>query len=166
MNRKTVRQYMNQEDFSEPVPQRTARASRLDPFKPSIDAWLQEDLHQRFKQRHTAQRIHTRLQEVFPDTYTGSYSAVQRYVQTHRRPAATTGTFDLVWHPGEAQVDFGEADVLEAGKKVMVKFLVVTFPYSNAGFLQLFRGETECVVQGLHDLVRSLCRRRAAAVGV
>ena len=157
---------MNQEDFSEPVPQRATRASRLDPFKPSIDAWLQEDLHQRFKQRHTAQRIHTRLQEVFPDTYTGSYSAVQRYVQTHRRPAAATGTLDLVWRPGEAQVDFGEADVLEAGKKVMVKFLVVTFPYSNAGFLQLFRGETECVVQGLHDLVRSLCRRRAAAVGV
>ena len=153
MNRKTVRKYMNQEDFSEPVPQRATRASRLDPFKPSIDAWLQEDLHQRFKQRHTAQRIHTRLQEVFPDTYMGSYSAVQRYVQTHRRPAAATGTLDLVWRPGEAQVDFGEADVLEAGKKVMVKFLVVTFPYSNAGFLQLFRGETaECVVQGLHDL--------------
>lgn len=39
------------------------------------------------------------------------------------------------------------------GNKVVVKYLVVTFPYSNVGYLQCFQGETaECPCQGLKDI--------------
>ena len=60
---------------------------------------------------------------------------------------------ELEWHPGKAQVDFGQADITEHGEMVRIHALCLTFPYSNAGYLQLFRGENaECVVQGLVDL--------------
>jgi transposase len=152
IDRKTVRKYMQQMDFSLPVPLVTPRPSKLDPYKAVIDGWLAEDTHQWYKQRHTAQRIFDRLTEEFPD-WTGSYRTVRRYVQGRRRTAPVTGTLDLVWHPAEAQVDFGQADVVEQGERVRMHFLCLTFPYSNAGYVQLFRGENaECVVQGLVDL--------------
>lgn len=60
---------------------------------------------------------------------------------------------ELVWHPGEAQVDFGEADFYEKGELLRKKYLTVSFPYSNNGFSQVFGGETsECVCQGLKDI--------------
>ena len=60
---------------------------------------------------------------------------------------------ELVWDPGPAQVDFGEADFYENGKLVRKKYLTVSFPYSNDGYSQVFGGETaECVCQGLLDI--------------
>ncbi len=99
----------------------------------------------RYKQRHTAQRIHERLQTEYPETYQGSYSTVQRFVQKVTRQAPREGTLELVWHPGEMQVDFGTADALDQGLPIVVKFLMMTFPFSNAGYYQVFRGETRNV---------------------
>ena len=59
----------------------------------------------------------------------------------------------MVWHPGECQADFGECDMYVRGSRVVVKYLVVTFPHSNVGYLQCFHGETaECLCQGLKDI--------------
>ena len=52
------------------------------------------------------------------------------------------GAQELVWHPGECQADFGECDMYVRGSRVVVQYLVVTFPYSNVGYLQCFHGET------------------------
>jgi hypothetical protein len=50
-------------------------------------------------------------------------------------------------------VDFGEADFYEDTGCVRRKYLTVSFPYSNDGYCQVFRGETaECVCQGLVDI--------------
>lgn len=148
LDRKTVRKYLQQTDFSPTVPVKRERASKLDPYKATIDAWLEEDTHQWYKQRHTAQRIFDRLGEEFPDRSV-SYRTVRRYVHERRRTVPMTGTLELEWHPGEAQVDFGEADIIEQGEIVRIHAICLTFPYSNAGYLQLFRGENaECVVHG------------------
>lgn len=156
LDRKTVRKYLQQTDFSPPVPVKRERTAKLDPYKATIDAWLEEDTHQWYKQRHTAQRIFDRLGEAFPDRAV-SYRTVARYVHDRRRAAPTTGTLELEWHPGEAQVDFGQADIIEQGDTVRIHALVLTFPFSNAGYLQLFRGENaECVVHGLVDLFQHL----------
>ncbi len=155
-DRKTVRKYLQQTDFSPTMPAKRTRASKLDPYKATIDAWLEEDTHQWYKQRHTAQRIFDRLGEEFPERAV-SYRTVSRYVQARRRAAPTTGTLQLEWHPGEAQVDFGQADIIEQGTIVRMHALCLTFPYSNAGYLQLFRGENaECVVHGLVDLFQHM----------
>lgn len=60
---------------------------------------------------------------------------------------------ELHWQEGEAQADFGEADINESGHKKTIKYFILTFPASNAGFVQVFGGETaECVTQGLQNI--------------
>ena len=154
VTRKTVSKYMAAEAFeTKPKVQQTELPSKLDPFKPLIQQWLEEDRKNRYKQRHTAMRIHKRLLAECED-YDASYPLVQRYVKRLREYRHKEGTLELVWEPGEAQVDFGEADFVDAsGQKRMYKFLCVSFPYSNAGYVQLFGGETaECVAHGLQDI--------------
>ena len=39
----TVRKYIRKDDFSPKVPVKKPRPSKLDPYKPTVDAWLEED---------------------------------------------------------------------------------------------------------------------------
>ena len=150
---KTVRKYLNQQDFSPKQPETKVLPSKLDPYTNIIDEWLEADKHQWFKQRHTAQRIHDRL-IAEADGYDCSYCTVQRYVKKRRcEHKNQRANQELVWHPGEAQADFGEADFIEHGEQRRKKYLTVSFPYSNNSFTQVFGGETaECVCQGLQDI--------------
>jgi len=154
VTRKTVSKYMAADGFQErPKGPKVAQPSKLDPFKPLIQEWLEEDRKNRYKQRHTAMRIHNRLKAEC-EGYDASYPIVQRYVKSLREHRYQEGTLELDWQPGEAQVDFGEADFYDASsEKRMYKYLCVSFPYSNAGYAQLFGGETaECVAHGLQDI--------------
>ena len=150
---KTVRKYMKQDDFSPAVPQPKSLCGKLTPGIPTICVWLEEDQQNRHKQRHTAKRIYYRLVKEDP-AFSCSYRTVSRYVaewKAERRQGH--GAQELVWHPGECQADFGECDMYVRGSRVVVKYLVVTFPYSNVGYLQCFHGETaECLCQGLKDI--------------
>jgi transposase len=150
---KTVRKYISLEDYSPKPPIMTEKPSILDPYKATIDTWLEEDKQSWYKQRHTAQRIHDRLNTEVPG-YSCSYETVQRYVRKARQSdREQRANQELVWHPGEAQVDFGEADFMERDHLARKKYLVVSFPYSNDSFVQIFGGETaECVCQGLIDI--------------
>lgn len=151
LDRKTVRKYLNQEDFSPTPPVRHPAPSKLAPYKPKILKWLAEDQHVWQKQQHTAKRILDRLRE--EDDFDGSYSIVQRYVKSVRHAQQARATQELVWEPGSAQVDFGEADFNVNGLCRRMKYLTVSFPYSNDGFTQVFGGETaECVCQGLRNI--------------
>jgi uncharacterized protein YjcR len=51
---KTIRKYLDKEDFSEEAPSMTTKASILDPYKSLIADWLKEDQKHWNKQRHTA----------------------------------------------------------------------------------------------------------------
>lgn len=148
---KTIRKYLSQDDFSPEPPVVQTKPSKLDPFKPIIDEWLEEDKKHWRKQHHTAQRVFDRLVE--EQGYDGSYNLVQRYMKKRRSVQIEKANLELVWDPGPAQVDFGEADFYESGKLCRKKYLTVSFPYSNNGFSQVFGGETaECVCQGLLDI--------------
>ncbi len=154
IDRKTTAKYMLKADFSPAVGASQPRASKLDRWKPQIEQWLEEDRRTRFKQRHTAKRIHHRLLEEHPREYECSYPLVQRYLKRRKSESKEAmGYLELHWEPGEAQADFGEADLIEAGVRRTVKYLTLSFPFSNGGYLQVFSGETaECVAQGLEDL--------------
>lgn len=153
IDEKTVRKYLKQQDFSPTIPVTEERESRLDPYKPQIQEWLDGDANVWYKQRHTAQRIYDRLKAECPG-FGLSYPTVQRFVKAYKAKMQQTRTFqELVWHPGEAQVDFGEADFYEEGELSRKKYLTVSFPNSNQGFYQVFGGESgECVCQGLKDI--------------
>ncbi|OQB51117.1 MAG: Integrase core domain protein [Deltaproteobacteria bacterium ADurb.Bin151] len=154
ISEKTIRKYIRMEKNAAGEIQKQPVESKLDRWKAKIDAWMEEDRRMRFKQRHTAKRIHERLREEYGQEYNASYPLVQRYVKKKREEVIRdAGSLELVWHPGEAQADFGEADFIENGMKKTLKYLCVTFPHSNAGYVQVFRGETaECVAQGLRDI--------------
>lgn len=151
---KTISKYLAEDDFSPSLPVAESRASKLDAFKPIIDEWLTEDKKHWYKQRHTAKRVYDRL--VSEKDYTGSYNLVQRYVKEKRdEQRSQRANQELIWEPGTAQCDFGEADFYERGIMKRKKYLVLSFPYSNDGFVQVFGGETaECVCQGLQDIFR------------
>ena len=112
----TVRKYRDMEDLSQrPEPEREPQFPSLDGLTDKIDAWLEDDVRQWRKQRHTAVRVYVRLRD--EEGYEGSYSTVQRYVRRRREQMArerderdAAGFLLLEWLPGECQVDFGEAD--------------------------------------------------------
>ncbi|MBW5445887.1 IS21 family transposase [Cohnella sp. CFH 77786] len=154
MDPKTVRKYMEQEDFSPKPPSTEQRASKLDPYKATIETWLTKDERNRYKQRHTAKRVYDRLLQLRPE-FDCSYLTVVRYVREVRKQQklGKNGFLELRWHPGEAQADFGECDVILNGVLTTCRYLVVSFPQSNAAFVQCFHGETaECLCQGLMDI--------------
>lgn len=146
----TIRKYLAMDDFSPQIPAKSRRGSMLDPYKPFIDSILEGDLHVWRKQRHSAQRIYERLLDETP--YAGGYGIVKKYVRERKAQmkSSETAFIELVWAPGEAQADFGDVDVVYRGERVRMHFFVLSFPFSNMGFCQLFAGETsECVCQGL-----------------
>lgn len=158
MSRKTVRKYLKKQEYTQVVTPDKSHPSKLDRWKGIIQSWLDDDKRMRFKQRHTAKRIHQRLKELYPGDYDCSYPIVQRYVKKWKTELRQDkGTLELVWHKGEAQADFGEADCYENGELKAFKFLCVSFPNSNAGYIQIFGGETaECVTRGLVDIFRRI----------
>ena len=152
---RTVRKYVDMEDFNEapPSPGEEEHSSKLDPFKPIIDKWLTEDKKAPRKQRHTAKRVHRRLKDE-AEGYDCSYRLTATYVAEKKaelRLKQKGGYLPLEHHPGEAQADFGYADFYENGKlHHEAKYLVLSFPHSNGGYLQLNYGENmECLLEGL-----------------
>ena len=154
VDRKTAKKYMEKDDFSPHLPEKEEKTSKLDPWKSIINQWLEEDRANHFKQRHTAKRVFMRLRQEYPETFDCCYPLVQRHCKKRKAELGSKrGSLELVWHPGEAQVDFGEAEHLEGENRNKFKYLCVSFPYSNAAYVQAFGGETaECVTQGLKDI--------------
>lgn len=153
VSRDTVYKYLKRDDFSPKPPLRRAVPSKLDPYKPIIGQWLEEDARGWRKQRHTARRIWRRLRDEFGADI--SESTVCRYIKRLRAEArASKDQFlDLVWEPGQARADFGEADFYVSGVRTRLSFFVLTFPYSNVGLAQVFPGENaECVCQALKQI--------------
>ena len=156
---RTVRKYVDQEDFSPPTPaSETVHESKLDPYKPLIDSWLIGDKDKKTprKQRHTAWRVHDRLTKEVPG-YNCSYRLIADYVSAKKKELnlkKSDNYIPLVHRPGEAQADFGFTAFYENGRfHENGKHLVLSFPYSNGGYLQLNYGEnTECLLEGLQAI--------------
>ena len=153
---RTVRKYVDKDDFNEspPKPDEGQNPSKLDKYKPIIDKWLTEDKKAPRKQRHTARKVHKRLGDEI-EGFDCSYRLVADYVAAKKKELhlkkQEEGYIPLEHHPGEAQADFGVADFYENGKLYHeAKYLVLSFPYSNGGYLQLNYGENmECLLEGL-----------------
>ena len=119
---------------------------KIAPFLPSIHAILEADRKAPRKGRHTARRIFERLRA--EHGYDGGYTIVKDAVRAWRQ--RTKEVFLPLSHPpGEAQVDFGFAQVVLAGESTRVALFVMTLPYSDALFCQVFPREcTEAFLEG------------------
>jgi len=145
----TVKKYVDREDWNKEYKPRKERASRLDPLKPKIDAWLIEDMKRSRKYRRTATKIYNdlRTNSEHGELLTVGKSVVMDYI-SRRKKELYKKTYDTAMFGlhsmCEAQVDFGKALVIgTSGAEEDWNVLVVSFPWSNAGFAQLCRDETK-----------------------
>lgn len=153
-DRKTIKSYIAKEDFNAAIPIACKKASypKLSPFKEDIDLWLKEDKKARKKQRHTAKRIFVRLKESYPEEFNCSYRSVAGYVKDKKKEIFKNpkAYLPLEHIPGEAQVDFGDCQFYERDRLYEGKYLNLSFPQSNKGYVQIFKGENaECLFEGL-----------------
>jgi transposase len=104
------------------------------PFRDIITGILEQDKHEWKKQRHTAKRIYNRL---YKQGYQGSYSAIRDVVRELKNNSEVY--IPLEFDPGEAaQVDWGTAYVIIAGKKTKVQVFCMRLCYSGAIFAAVF----------------------------
>src|SRR6185312_4241624 len=94
----------------------------------------------------TARRLFERLRD--EHGYAGGKTVVKVAVRAWRR-SHTEVFVPLAHPPGEAQVDFGEAQVVLDGRPTKVAVFVLTLPYSDAIYCQVFPREcTEAFLEG------------------
>jgi transposase len=120
---------------------------KLGPLIGVIEAILDADETAPVKQRHTAKRIWQRLRD--EHGFTGGYTTVKDYVRrvrTRRREVFVP----LAHRPGHAQIDFGEAVGIIAGKRVKLHLFCVHLPHSDAGLVKAYPAETaEALLDGI-----------------
>ncbi len=147
LNFRTVRKIVQQPEppsFRKPAP----RAKPvLGPFLSIIQQILDDDRHAPPKQRHTARRIYERLRD--EHDYRGGASSVRAAVAALKQSQAEV-FIPLLHPPGEAQCDFGHAEVVVAGVRHKAALFVLTLPHSNARFGCLFPRECTEVFHAGH----------------
>ena len=119
--------------------QKPVRRPKLEPYLGLIDQMLQDDQQRLKKQRHTAQRIFERLCD--EHGFSGGVTIVRDYVRGHKQHAQEMFV-PLCHPPGDAQVDFGEADVLLGGVLCRAHYFVLDLPHSDDAFVMAFPAET------------------------
>jgi transposase len=119
---------------------------KLDPFLPALHQILRDDQKAPKKQRHTAQRLFERLRDEYG--YAGGLTVVKDAVRSWKQTHAEVFV-PLAHRPGEAQVDFGFAEIVLDGHPTKVALFVMTLPYSDALFCCAFPREcTEAFLEG------------------
>jgi transposase len=152
----TVKKYVDKEDWNAEYKGRKEQTSKLDPLKGVIDEWLKADMKRSRKYRRTATKIYNDLAksaEYSPQLLVGKQSVIN-YVSKRKKELSkqTYNTAMFGVHTMcEAQVDFGDILVKRSnGSEEVWHELVVSFPWSNAGFAQVCRYETkECLCEAL-----------------
>jgi transposase len=123
-----------------------ARRPTIEPVLPIIRAILDADQRAPRKQRHTAKRIWERLRD--EHGFRGGYTVVKDAVR-ELKIGRQEVFLPLSHPPGEAQVDFGFAEVDVGGKRQQVALFVMSLPYSDAVYVQVFPREcSEVFLEG------------------
>jgi len=151
----TVQKYAYQEDWTpEQAKEKASNPDKypvLGPYLKIIDEWLENDRREPRKQRHTAKRIFHRLQQ--EHGYLGGYSSVKQYVRKCKRLLyeGNVGYLPLGQPKGHSQIDFGQFKYYDVvGRDQFGYALTISFPYSNAAFVQVFKSENqECLLEGM-----------------
>ncbi len=144
VHRRTVRQAL-----ASPLPPARKRpegrpAPALGAYRELIDAWLEADRSAPRKQRHTARRVWRRLVDEHGAQV--AERTVREYVAARRRELGEPGQVFVpqVHRAGvEAEVDWGEAQVVLAGRATTVRLFYLRPCFSGAAFCMAFRRCTQ-----------------------
>jgi transposase len=144
VHRRTVRQAL-ESPLPPPRKQPERRpAPALGEYRALIDEWLEGDRQAPRKQRHTARRIWRRLVDEHGAEV--AERTVREYVAARRRELGEPGQVFVpqIHQAGmEAEVDWGEAQVLLAGRPTTVHLFYLRACFSGAAFCMAFRRCTQ-----------------------
>lgn len=119
---------------------------KIDAHAEWVQGILESDREVPRKQRHTAKRLFERLKA--ERGFEGGYTAVKELV-AELKAVKREVFIPLVHRRGEAQVDFGHALVNVGGVLKKRPFFVMSLPYSDGFFVQVFEREnTESFWEG------------------
>jgi transposase len=136
-SRNTIAKYLGVEEvrpryrFQAPRPRPVLGA-----FEGVIRQWLEDDEGRPRKQRHTAHRIYVRLRDEYG--FPGGESTIRLYVRRCKKPVPEA-YLPLEYALGvEAQCDFGAAEVVLGGRKVVVQLFCLRLMASHRSFVMAF----------------------------
>lgn len=120
-------------------------APKLDPWKPTIDAWLEADKELPSKQRHTGRRVWQRLVEEHKADI--GESTVRRYVKQVRdsfeTPIAAVSVPQDHRLGVEAEVDYGESSIYIDSDLLKVAVFVMRLSASGRSFSRAYVSEAQ-----------------------
>lgn len=126
VDRRTVKKYLQEGVL--PVYSKVNRNSKLEPFYPLVQGWLQQQDFQA-----------TRIQELLiAEGFDGSYQTVRRYVQTIKKQRDRQAYIRFETMPGQqAQVDFGDFQITCAdGQTITIYAFVMTLGFSRHTYVE------------------------------
>lgn len=157
VNWRTAKKYADEAFVPEPRLRKKTGMMYVEKWGGIVALWLSEDAKLPKKKRRTAEAMTTDLKaEGFPGSYRTVCAFIRDWKATHYSETLEDQGFERLEHPpAEAQLDFGTMEVCHEGAFKDVKALVMTFPYSNAGFAVALPAENqECLLEGLKELFR------------
>ena len=136
ISRQTVRKMLKDGEIPKYNRKQPKPSPVMDPFREIIEDILRTDKDAPPKQKHTATRIYERLHD--EHGFRGGESTVRRYV-CNLKDTKDECFLLLEAAPGEQmQIDFGEAQVYIANKKVKVLLFCMRLKYSSVPFVIAF----------------------------
>lgn len=113
----------------------------LGPYRASLDRMLEENEHLPRKQRYTGHKMY---EAIYAEGYRGSEPTVRRYIGQQRGDPKRAVYLPLEFDPGtDAQVDWGEGDVILAGEQVTVQLFFMRLCYSRRVFVMAFPAQKQ-----------------------
>ncbi len=118
------------------------RAPVMGPYKERVKELLAESEKMPPKQRYTWRTIHKQIEK---EGYQGSGSTLRAYIGRQRRSKRKPAVFmPLEFDPGtDAQVDWGQAQVIMKEEKVKVQLFLMRLSYSRRQFVMAFPNQKQ-----------------------
>ena len=158
-NYRTIRKYVEQEDFNAP-PKRNLRANTSDYLRPYIRECL--EAYKSMKAKHQLNKAETIYRHLTKEKGLRITIGKRRFrtLVAEEKQALNRDRnvyLDLTHPGGEAQLDFGEIFVEEQGAMVKKHELVLSFPYSNAGYVQITDSEqSEALFEAMETIFQHI----------
>ncbi len=117
-------------------------APKLGAYKEKIEALLLENKSLPRKQRYTSSKIYD---IIWAEGYRGAQSTLRHYIGQRRKVLRRPKVYlPLEFDPGtDAQVDWGQAEVIMGGEQITVQLLVMRLNYSRRLFVMAFPSQKQ-----------------------
>ncbi|MGN7943283.1 MULTISPECIES: IS21 family transposase [Bacillaceae] len=155
INWRTAKKYADENQLPKSKIKKSKGMMHSEKWGQIVSDWLFEDSKLKKKLRRTKKQMFKDLQDL---GFKGSYRTVCYFItdwENSHNEELDKGHERLEHPPSEAQVDFGVMEVVKDGEFVDTHALVMSYPYSNAGFAVPLPSENqECFLEGLKLLFK------------